>query len=453
MKKNNIKPKQIMSRYILAVMLLFTANLSAQTLTQQQMSALIPKVKEVLKEYELANQFTIDGITINNDYAAMFISLFDPRMRYGIFNDLSPTNKGTLSTAEMYVNYVKTNYPQGLDVSMMIDSMLIFDAAVKKTTFTFSVKVHKRIRGLFSNQAIHRFNNYLYLSFSATSDAAGNPTNLKINGVLTVDRYAQTLLNKKWGGISLGVTGLYSQTQIYSAMLYTSDVWKPSLGSNIYPGFELAIMFTNGFGIGSGVRLSSYKTAFAITNFNNKSALTLVDKDGDSYSPVLKISDMTQQNQIKSLDIPIVLKFRGGKGNAKFYLDLGAIYSKISKSYFTLEGTIVRSGFYPSYNITLTDIPEYNFGNFTYTTDKQYQLKSEASVISGYASMGMLFQLFPGFLLKIGGGMTYGLTDLKYDQKNADNYINLTLPASVESTTLRSFGAEIGFIYKLGFKE
>ena len=452
MKKDITKLKQIMSRSLLLILVLFTTTLSAQNLTEEQKNALLPKVKQLLKDYELYSQFSTDGVNLNNDYLVLFSAMFDPQMKHAIFNDLTPTKKGTFPSVDLYVDFVKTNYSQGLDVFMDIDGIQIEDAFLKKGSYMFSVKVHKRVTGVFNNQGIHRFNDDLYFTFSATSDEQGNPSNLKINGVLTIERYAQYLINKKWSGISLGVTGLYSQSQIYGPAIYTSDVWKPASGSTIYPGFDLAIMFTNGFGIGTGVRLSSYSSSFAISSYNKTSVVTLTDKDNDKYKPVLNISALNEQIHIKSLDIPILLKFRGGKGKTKFYFDMGVIYSKISNGYFTLEGSSVKSGYYSGFNVTLSDIPEYDFGSFNYTTDKEYELKMGASSISGYTSLGLLFQLAPGLLFKVGGGLSYGLTDLKFDQENPNNYLNFTLSEPVQNTTLRSYGVEIGLLYRISFK-
>ena len=194
MKKDISKLKQMISRSFLLILLFSAFNLSAQIITDEQKSELLPKVKSLLKDYEQYSQFSSDGVNLNNDYLIQFSRLFEPKTRDGIFNDITPTKKGTFATADQYVNFVKTNYQQGLDVVIDIDNIKIVDAKQVKGSYEFSVLVHKKITGIFNNQGIHRFNDNLYFSFIADIDEQGKPTNLRIKGILTKEKYAQSIV-------------------------------------------------------------------------------------------------------------------------------------------------------------------------------------------------------------------------------------------------------------------
>ncbi|MHC1703735.1 MAG: hypothetical protein AB9846_07490 [Tenuifilaceae bacterium] len=452
MKKVITKPKQLLSRLILLIFVLFSVSLNAQDLTEEQKNALLPSIKQILKDYEKYSQFSSDGINLYKEYINKFSSLFDPIIKGGIYNDIIPAGKGTFLTSYEYVSFVITNYPQGLDVAMDIDNIKIENAILKKGVYAVTVKVRKKVTGMFNNIKIHRFNDDLYFTFSASLNDQGTASNLKINGVLSKSKFAQTLTNKQGKGVYLGISGLYAQTKIYSPMSFDSDILDAKPGSSIYPGFDLVAMFTNGFGIGTGVRLSSYQSSFAIGSYSKTSEAIITDEDGDTYNPVLQISNLNQTSTIKSLDIPILLKFRGGKKKTKFYLDLGVIYSKISSATFTLDGNAVRSGYYTEYKAILTDITEYGFGSYNYNADSEYELKTEETTLSGYASLGLMFQLSQSLHLKIGGGLTYGISDLKPDPNNADNYINLVSKEPVKNTTLQANGVEIGLYYRIPSK-
>jgi len=450
MNKYITKLKQ-MSRSILVILLLVTSNLYAQNLTDDQKNAFMPNIKRLLKDYEQYSQFTTDGIRLNNDYIIQFSTLFNRKIKNGIYNDITPTNKGIFHTVDEYVSFVRSNYPQGLDVTIDIDNIQIEEAYLKKTVFEITVKVHKKITGLFNNQKIHHFNDDLFFTLTATADAQGKPSDFKINGILNKSRYAQTIINRQGKGVFVGITGLYALTQIYSPMSFSSDILEAKSGNSFYPGIDLLVMFTNSFGLGTGIRFSSYKSSFNISSYNKTSDAVITDIDGDTYNPVLQINNLNQVSTVKSLDIPILLKFRGGKNKTKFYFDLGVIYTKISNATFTLTGNSVRKGYYSApYYVTLSDIPEYGFGSYTYRND-EFNLMTESSTFSGYTSFGLMFQLPQNLLLKIGGSLTYGLSDLKPDNNNTDNYINLVSSKPVENTTLRAISIEMGIFYKIPF--
>ncbi len=450
MKKDISKLKQMMSRSFLLILVFFTLNLSAQIITDEQKNELLPKVKSLLKDYERYSQFSSDGINLNSDYLIQFSGLFEPKMRDGIFNDIIPTQKGTFPTADQYINFVKTNYQQGLDVVIDFDNIRIVDVKQVKGSYEVSVLVHKKVTGIFNNQGIHRFNDNLYFLFISGIDDQGKPTNLRINGILTKEKYAQSIAKGHGKAVLIGITGLFAQTKIASSSASSSDFMKIKAGGSIYPGIDLAAMITNGFGIGVGVRFSKYSSTFDISNYNKTSELLITDTDGDKYNPVLQISKLNQVSTIKSLDIPILLKFRGGKGKTKFYFDLGVIYSKISSSTFTLNGSAVRGGYYQSLNVILTDIPEYGFGTYTYKTDNEFKLKLQSTNFSAYTSLGFLFQLSSRLSLKAGASLMYGITELKPDLSNADNYSNLISVESIKN--LRANNVEIGLFYRIPFK-
>lgn len=451
MEKIISKPKHFLSIFLLSILVFISSILNAQNISEEQKAQLMPSVKQLLADYEKYSQFTTDGSSLSRDYLGMFPVLFDASVKGGIFNDITPASKGSLATPNDYITIIKASYPLGLDVKIDIDGLQILDATLKKSVYAITVKAHKKMAGMFNNVKIQRFNDDLYFTLTGTDDQ-GKVLNLKINGIMTKDKYLSSIVNRQGRGLFVGVTGLYSQTQIYSPMSFDNTMFNAKVGMSMYPGFDLVAMFTNGFGMGTGVRLSSYQSTFSIPSYTNTSSAKLKDLDGDTYNPVLQISKMSQVSTIKSMDIPFMLKFRGGKGVTKFYLDVGMIYSMISSSTITLDGSATKGGLYSSLgNVILTDIPEYGFGTKTYSAS-QYELMTEEATISAYSSIGLMFQLGRSFLLKVGGGFTFGLTDLKADPNNNNNFINLLSKEPVSNTTLRATGVEIGLLYRIPFK-
>ncbi|RPH31471.1 MAG: hypothetical protein EHM93_13480 [Bacteroidales bacterium] len=453
MKKYISKPKQMMSRSFLLILAFFTLNLSAQTITDEQKNELLPKVKLLLKDYERYSQFSADGVSLNVEYKKQFVALFELTLKYGVFNDISPSKKGIFPTAEKYLNFVETNYKQGLDVTIDIDNIKIVDVVFLGDSYSISVLVHKKAIGIFNDQGIIRFDDDLYFLFVSGVDEKGKPSSFRISGILTKEKYAQVNAKQKGIILGLGVNANYSKTKINSSTVSSSDLWKPSAGRAFSPGLDIVVMLNKRIGIGTGLRLSSYNSSFNIRNYNQTSDRMVTDIDGDKYNPVLQIPSLSQQSFVKSIDIPLILKFVAGKGKAKYYFDIGLIGSIISKSYFTLSGSSVKAGYYETLNVTLSDIPEYGFGSYSYNKEKKYVfLKKQATSLSGYTSIGILYQLSSNLLFKLGAGLSYGFTDLNVDSDNADNFINITSSSLNEKTSLRSAGIELGVFYLIPFK-
>jgi len=445
---------------ILFIILFFPLGLFAQELTEAQKQNLEVKIKLLLKDYELYNQFTTNGVNIDNEYIRQFYTLFETPSKTGYFNDLAPSGKGSFATPQLYTNFVVQFYKQGLDVTINRDQINIVDIKLEKGKFKIYTYISKKITGIYNNQGIYKFNNELCFIFTAMPDEKGEISNLKINGIITKDRYAQMLSAAKGKGLYAGIGGMYNQTQIFDDNLYKSGLWSAGMQSSINPQFDLNIMFTRGFGIGTGVRLTKYQTAFTLSGYNNLSEATIIDEDNDSYHPRLSIDELIDTRTIASLDIPFMLKFRMGKGKVSLTLDMGVIYSMYSEASFTLEGNATRSGYYPDFNAELQDIPELGFGTYNYSTDEVFEMQLPESGLSGYAGLGFLFQLSPRVLMKIGTGVIYGITPFALNNLSSEtfydnpstkpsNYLNYTLANPVNNATIRSAGAEIGLIFKL----
>ena len=434
----------------LTAFLVFSNLTYSQVITDEQKLNLETKIKLLMKDYAVFNQFSVDGVNISSDYAKQFIALFETPSKTGIFNDLAPTGKGTFQSPELYVNFVRQFYPQGLDITLDLDKLTVVETTTTKDgKFKIFTYINKRIVGIYNNQNLYKFNNDLCFVFTALPDGKGGFSSLKIDGVITKEKYAQNIQNSKGKGIYLGVAGMYSQTRINDVNISNSGIWNESMGTSIIPEFELTFMFTRGFGLGTGIRLSKYSTAFTINNYNQTSSSKITDEDGDTYNPVLQISELTDNRTISSTDIPILLKFRMGKAKTKFTLDLGVIYSMFSEASYTLNGAATRAGYYSEYNVILNDITEYGFGTFNYTEKDTYEMTMPSSGLSGYAGIGLQFQLAPFMFLNIGTALTYGITPIGMNTDDSDNYFNYTLENPADKASLQLAGAKIGLTFKI----
>ena len=443
----NISAMRRLIVLLLTAMLLITYNASPQGLTEEQKKALMPKIQKILKDYEKYSQFSTDGMLIDQSYISQFTGLFAPAMKQKIYNDLA-LNKGSfVDNPFEYINFVKEFYPQGLDVKLDLDKMSIVEATIDKEGYTLVVKVSKKTAGIYTRQNIRRSTGdlYFYLSSPETNFI---PTELKISGIINQDRFIALNEKVKRTGLYLGITGSFAKTRIFNSDVYSSESWTSSPGSNFSPTINLTLMFSEKFGISTGFKMSSYSTNFTLSDFNSTSTVALVDEDNDTYYPVFDINSLTEANTIKCYEIPIFLHLLIGKSKVQFYVNGGFVLSLLSDTYFTLDGGSTISGYYPQYNVTLSDIPEYGFKSYSFSSSDKINMKLPGTSLAAYGSFGVIIPAGKKALLSIGPCLNYGFTDLEYNKERHDNDFSFTM-GNIGSTVLQSFGLEFGFSMKL----
>lgn len=439
---------------VLAAILLAPFLSSAQEISDELKQSFLPKIQQILKDYELISQFSTDGSTIDNKLIAQFPSLFAPKIKYGIYNDLALNKGSSLDNPSEYTNFVKEFYPQGLDVTLDMERVSIVGGTLRKGTYTIVAKVSKRVAGIYARQNIRRATIDLYFYFTAPEVTEGIP-DFKISSIVNTDRYLALTDSRGKSGLYLGVAGIYTQSQIFSSAVYSSENWNHSLGTSITPAANLTIMLSRGFGIGTGFRMSSYLTNFTLGQFNSTSNQSVSDIDGENYYPVLSVSKLTESNTIKSYDIPVYFHFLMGKSKLRFYLNLGVVFTLVNQAYFTLEGSATKAGYYSyyyngtTYNYTLEDITEYGFGTTNYKADKQYEMKLPGNALAGYGALGFKIMATPRFNIHLGATINYGLTDLEFSKPRHDYDFNYTLNQEVGPTFLQAMGVEVGMNFRL----
>jgi hypothetical protein len=207
-------------------------------------------------------------------------------------------------------------------------------------------------------------------------------------------------------------------------------------------------MLSKSFGVGTGLRFGAYSSMLSIKDFNKQLGKTVTDQDGDAYYPIFNISNLEELNSLKTIDIPISLKIRGGKGKTGMYFDVGMIYSMFRSASYTLTGRATTMGYYNQFNVTLSDIPEYNFGTTEFKS-VTYTMSVPDNNLSAFVSTGLTFVVYPDIAMRFGINALYGLTDLMY--RESRHYVDFyaTTGLSGDKTNLLSLGVEIGVYYRI----
>ena len=211
--------------------------------------------------------------------------------------------------------------------------------------------------------------------------------------------------------------------------------------------------FTPTIGIQTGIGLQTF-SSLSILNLTESSSA--IDSDGDSYIHNSKFNNWQENQQVIFVEIPLTAQFKH-KFNDKIGL-LGTAGAKVSipvnASYKTTGGEIVTSGYYPQYNIELTDLPQHGFTTITQSYTGKYSFNPAFMAI---AELGGTYKLSEKIDLYVGGYLNYGLNNmLKPDTKmlyQLDGTYNGVLKTSqITSVKPITVGVKLGLYLKVGKK-
>jgi hypothetical protein len=427
--------------------IIFGYNLYSQALTEAQMQQFMPKLKNLLADYQTYGHFSQDGAKIDWTYVNSFQMLFSKDYRYSVYNDLTPDKDLLFYSPEGYAALVEKYFPTGLDVTIDIDNHQIIESSISRGKFLVTVKVSKRIAGIRSDQNIFRKSIDLYFFISALETPSGID-NLRISGISNESKYASITRGRTRGELFVGVIGVYSSTRLYNSNILASNIWLTENGSSINPSIFLTFMINKNIGISTGFRMSTYQTQFTIKSYNGMSNKLLIDIDEEDFYPIYNTPQLLEANTVKSYDVPLLLNLMFGGAKLKVYANLGVQFTMINDAYYTLSGQTTKSGFYPNYNVVLSDIPEYGFETYNFNPDQKNDMKITGNFISGYASTGIAIPL-NNLLFNLGVNFTHGFTDIGFDKPRYESDFNYTINKPVKNTFLQSFGFELGLMYRV----
>lgn len=178
--------------------------------------------------------------------------------------------------------------------------------------------------------------------------------------------------------------------------------------------------FSKKFGIGTGIEFSQYKQDVFLTNGQSLTT-ALVDQTSSAFLYTISTNNYVEKQTLQAIQIPLFLEFNTNiNKEIKFNFRAGAKYFlptsyKIKATSDFVNGT----GFYPDFNLTVTNLPNYGFGN-------QNGFESEGA----YSTQGAVMSYFEiGFTFKVGkkGGLYAAL------------FVENTHTSIVKNTTDNSF--------------
>lgn len=220
-----------------------------------------------------------------------------------------------------------------------------------------------------------------------------------------------------------------------SKLGYTTDT---KVKSNFNLGYSgtlgVQYFFNYHWGLAAGVGISYYKTSAKLQNnysFENMTDADVFFPDG-KYTLNVGLKDWTELQKNYFLEIPVMAVYQTKWGLKEIFGLYFAVGVKmqlpiIKKSYEVKQGTqdqgsqLFVEGYYPDYDMTIDDVPDYGFGN---TRELDFKGKMDIKFgVAAAAELGFLFKLAPRADLSIGAYADYGFLNIKKGNKSENGYL------------------------------
>lgn len=265
----------------------------------------------------------------------------------------------------------------------------------------------------------------------------------------------------------LGGIGVHDLSTDFANSMNTN---KGKVGYQINAGYSYFFNSHWGGQIGLGVQ---YFNSTSTLNFID-SVSNLIDSDGDKYKLYMKFNNWIEKKQCLLLDVPLSLLYRSSINRKMSLLVSGGV--KISFPIITSSnlsgGNIVTSGYYPDYDLTISDMGSDGFPVITDNTDTYYYLKKDTdfSLKPTYMllfDLGIMRGLTRSIDYYIGGYVNYGLNNIRkntnksilvYEGYNSNlskflfDYNGSASTVQTDKILPVSFGLKLGLYFKSGRK-
>lgn len=254
-------------------------------------------------------------------------------------------------------------------------------------------------------------------------------------------------------GIVFIIAPTYSM--IHNGDIYGDASWnaKGGFGFNVEVDFFSKITRNGLLKFGVGIGYSQYKTDLSAASVYHEIPNS-TDIDNYNYTKIVEIDQLSEKLKLGYLDIPIYLEI--GNSNVDqvgFYGRIGFKVSFPVSSKLEGSGTFSSQGYYEDCPVLLYGIPELGFYTDKPIHSEEQDIKLKPVVFSALLAGGVTFPLSNVLVLKLGVNINFGLTEIS-DSKATENDFEANgnyskILNSPSSTTLRSYGLEVGLIYTL----
>ncbi len=240
------------------------------------------------------------------------------------------------------------------------------------------------------------------------------------------------------------ITSIHNQDVYNAANTSTSSLF--NLNGSVHATYYFAPFVGFSFGFG----YSQYSTKLSMPLYFN--SYDSVDSENDAFEMRIEGRNISEEQKISFLTFPVQLVFQYYFSRAiGVYARPGFILSYVVLHKYISRGTIDYNAYYPEYNITLYNLPEYGFpGNVDVSNSDDLDLKSFQ--VNFGLSTGIIFKLNSKTQMSVGGYYSQSLANAS---KSQDHNYHLSrrmgdyepLMKSCSNVGMKALGTEISIYY------
>lgn len=199
------------------------------------------------------------------------------------------------------------------------------------------------------------------------------------------------------------------------------------------------------FGIGLGAGYANYASEIYLNNYF--SATTATDSEGEIYEYRLYGTNLREDQSIDVIEIPLVLILQNQEHKKfKTYLQLGIkAQLPLQSDFESIYGVIESRGYYPQYNVELSNMPNHGFNQYP-LTGKSGDLFTQV----GYAALmefGANISLGKSYL-SIALFGSYGLSSIcKKRELFTTDHVYQSLSSVANNVIPYSVGVKVGMMF------
>lgn len=269
-----------------------------------------------------------------------------------------------------------------------------------------------------------------------------------------INANSQSMKNKFWKpyhwfvGINAGPTQTGITTHGRASVI--SDI-KSTRKNSFYISFDLGYLVTKNIDISTGIGLSPYFTDLSLDSYLN--SFDAIDSENESYERRISANNIKETQKIIFLDIPLLLTLQYPLSKTSgFYFQSGVNLSIPGIKVYSNSGNYSYSGYYPAYNVLLTDIPYEGFKN-NVTSDLNGELRIKTINPEMVASGGYFFNPEKRYQVSLGFFFRKIFTDItdyspvsSFQLSTQENQVKSFMEGS-EKVTTSSMGIKINLRY------
>lgn len=267
--------------------------------------------------------------------------------------------------------------------------------------------------------------------------------------------YAQSTVSVNPGlkGFYIGAGTGYALTQIRNDFTQEDPAISMNFRTRPLVNVEIGHFFSENFGLVTGLSYSSYGSQTVISDYNSK--IQTVDIENDTYELTIEGSDIEEKEEIQVLGVPVSFIYHSAISNKTgFFLMTGVNLSVPLRERYENSGVFTCRGYFPDYNVTLENLPEYGF-------PKDLKIESDGNLLVKRINYMVHFvggfDFFLSNSVQIAVSAFYersisNISDYSVSQDFRilqDQQINSIMSGS-RKTNLQSFGVKLGIRYYLG---